>query len=176
MITKKWLLVLFGIAIGFLFSGLVVLFVLVKPTSYIEVQPTFTPSPIIVQITGEIVNPGVYTIPAGSRLNDLVTLAGGLKNRFDYSEINMARLLTDGEWVVLEPNIGSTGQIIVNINTASAKDLQTLPGIGPVLADKIIEYRKAHKSFLDKKEIQNVPGIGTELYAKIEALIEITDK
>jgi competence protein ComEA len=176
MNTNKWLLVLFGIAIGFLFSGLVVLFILVKPSSYIEIQPTFTISPFSVQITGEILNPGEYTLPAGSRLKELVTLAGGLKNGFDPSEINMARILTDGEWVVLQPNIVQSGQAVININTASADDLQKLPGIGPVLAEKIIEYRKAHKSFLDISEIQNVPGIGAELFSKIEALIATTDK
>lgn len=170
MNMQKWHLVLLGIAIGCLFSGLVLIFALVKPESSIILSPTFTLSPITVQISGEILKPGVYEMPAGSHVEDLIEIAGGFTNGSMKNQLNLARYLVDGELIEIKSS-QIEKQPLVNINTASKTELLELPGIGPVLAEKIIAYRNLHKGFLNISEIQKVPGIGPEVYSKIEAFI-----
>lgn len=153
-----------------------------------------TPVTIFVYVCGCVETPGVYELPADSRVCDALDAAGGFSEGADESRINLAGLLTDGDMVFFPKagenlpdgasdyiasgagstgNAGSTGtaQSLVNINTAGEDALCTLPGIGPSKARAIIGYREEHGSFKDIREIMNVSGIGENLFKQIEDLI-----
>lgn len=145
---------------------------------------------ICVYICGSVVHPGVYELPEGSRICDGLEAAGGFAEGADESRINLAGFLHDGDMVFF-PEVGEeipeeavTGSVaagvtgsgsasngLVNINTASADLLQTLPGIGASKANAIIGYREENGPFTDKSQIKNVSGIGENLYNNIEQLI-----
>lgn len=145
---------------------------------------------ICVYICGSVVHPGVYELPEGSRICDGLETAGGFAEGADESRINLAGFLHDGDMVFF-PEVGEeipeeavTGSVaagvtgsgsasngLVNINTASADLLQTLPGIGASKANAIIGYREENGPFTDKSQIKNVSGIGENLYNNIEQLI-----
>ncbi len=137
---------------------------------------------IMVHISGQVYNPGIVVLESGSRLIDAVELAGGLKKDADLDKINLAKKLIDEEKIYI-PKIGeeyieevfesgdsgnSTGK--VNINTCTKEELMTLPGIGEVLADRIINYRKDNK-FKAIEDIMNVSGIGEKRYEAIKDFI-----
>ena len=150
---------------------------------------------VVVHVTGAVIRPGVVTLGEGSRVNDAIGAAGGVSPDADTQQLNLARVLTDGEQIRV-PRIGEvlpdpapqpgaavtpgTGTALgkpgagsasgtVNINTASASDLEKLPGIGPALAQRIVEYRDSHGPFASVDALTDVPGIGK---AKLEALRE----
>ena len=150
---------------------------------------------VVVHVTGAVIRPGVVTLGEGSRVNDAIGAAGGISPDADTQQLNLARVLTDGEQIRV-PRIGEvlpdsapqpgaavtpgTGTApgkpaagsasgMVNINTASASDLEKLPGIGPALAQRIVEYRDSHGPFASVDALTDVPGIGK---AKLEALRE----
>ncbi len=141
---------------------------------------------ILVHIDGEIVNPGVIELTEGARIIDAVNIAGGLTQFADEKRINLAKKVSDEEKIYI-PRIGedisevdiiSTNQANsvssnkgkVNINTASKEELQSLPGIGPALAEKIIEYRQNRK-FSNIDDIKNVAGIGEKRFESIKDFI-----
>lgn len=144
---------------------------------------------IMVHISGEVYNPGIIQLEPGKRLADAVKLAGGLKKDADLDRINLAKKLSDEEKIYV-PKIGEivTDEIIsqvietssnstnesskININNCSKGDLLLLPGIGDVLADRIIEYRNTNK-FSDIQDIKNVSGIGDKKYEAIKDLITV---
>ena len=150
---------------------------------------------VVVHVTGAVIRPGVVTLGEGSRVNDAIGAAGGVSPDADTQQLNLARVLTDGEQIRV-PRIGEvlpdpapqpgaavtpgTGTApgkpaagsasgMVNINTASASELEKLPGIGPALAQRIVEYRDSHGPFASVDALTDVPGIGK---AKLEALRE----
>ncbi len=150
--------------------------------------PTATPPPIVVYVSGAVVRPGVYALPAGARLADAVAAAGGAAPQADLEQINLARRLQDEEHVhiprrgetprpeptplpAMTPSSAQPGK--VNINTAGLAELDSLPGIGPGYAQRIIEYRQTHGPFSSIEEIQNVPGIGPATFARIRDLITV---
>ena len=117
------------------------------------IVPTMIKPPmLVVDVAGEVNKPGVYELAPNSRVNDAIKAAGGAKPSADLSLMNLARVIKDGEQIFVERkyNIGSTNRrtlsnlnspAILNINRANAKELERLPGIGPVLAQRIVEYR-----------------------------------
>ena len=150
---------------------------------------------VVVHVTGAVIRPGVVTLGEGSRVNDAIGAAGGVSPDADTQQLNLARVLTDGEQIRVtrigevlpdpapqpgaavtpgtgtapgKPGAGSASGT-VNINTASASDLEKLPGIGPALAQRIVEYRDSHGPFASVDALTDVPGIGK---AKLEALRE----
>lgn len=145
------------------------------------------PALLIVDVAGEVVRPGVYELAPNSRVIDAVKAAGGAKSNADLSLLNLARVVKDGEQIYVEKkyfvsatknvrtksgsNVRSSGPI--NLNRASAKDLEALPGIGPVLAARILEYRRANGSFISIEDLSKVPGIGPSKLAKFKDLIRI---
>ena len=144
------------------------------------------PEPIVVYVCGCVRNPGVYELPAGSRVCDGLEAAGGFSEGADESRINLAGTLNDGDMVFFpkegeELAEGASDYItgpeeeisgaLVNINTAGEQALCTLPGIGSSKAQAIISYREEHGSFNDIKDIMNVNGIGENLFKQIEDLI-----
>lgn len=141
------------------------------------------PSLIMVHISGQVYYPGIYELVNGDRVIDIVERAGGLTKSADLDRINLAKKLKDEEKVFI-PEIGkeipsnldigvefSTSDLI-NINTCSKKDLETLPGIGEVIAGRIIEYREKTQ-FKAIEDIRNVSGIGDAKFNSIKDLITV---
>ena len=149
-----------------------------------EAPPDAEKPTIVCEIDGEVMNPGVYTVPEGTRIYELIELAGGLTERAYTIGLNRAERLSDGVKVVV-PSVetkdsvtpvirsGSGGSAKININTASAADLQTLDGIGPAMADRILKYRKKAGGFASVEEIMNVSGIGSKTFEKIKNDIRV---
>lgn len=133
---------------------------------------------LFVHIVGEVENPGIYQLPLGARLVDAVFLAGGLTAEADNSSVNLARELSDGEQIVVykvgenQNPISETGGL-VSINRADQAQLETLPGIGPALAARIIAYRDANGGFKAKNDLMKVSGIGEKLLSGLVDLITL---
>lgn len=161
-----------------------------EPMEIIEptIAPTLTPAPIQVHVTGAVRQPGVYALPPGSRLLQAVEAAGGLADDADRENINLAAYIRDGQQVhipaqgaALPPGPASSGAAsgggendgLVNLNTATAEELDTLPGIGPVYAERIIAYRNEHGPFTDPAQIMEVQGIGPARYEQIKSRITV---
>ena len=131
---------------------------------------TTQPSMLRVHLAGAVVRPGLYEVPAGFRVGDLVDAAGGPVANADLAAVNLAERMRDGQQVYV-PLVGEsqtsrdagTGTAVagpIDVNTASAAQLQGLPGIGPSLAAAIVAYRTENGSFASLDELEAVPGIG----------------
>ncbi len=147
------------------------------------------PQMIIVDVAGAVVNPSIVELPAGSRVFEAVEKAGGLTTEADIKWTNQAEMLTDGQKIYIPtkqeledidaplsdlPGIGKqSGQGRININTADAETLQQLSGIGPVTAQKIIDFRNQNGKFNSIEEITQVSGIGDKTLAKFKEKITI---
>ncbi len=131
----------------------------------VAMMPTPTPD-IVVDVKGNVMNPGVYTLPSGSRVQDAVTAAGGFVSEENGETVNLAKTLMDGEMIVI-------GRNKVNLNTAEQEELETLPNIGETLSARIIEYRKVHGAFYSIEEIMEVKGIGKGKFEDLKDLITV---
>jgi competence protein ComEA len=142
---------------------------------------------VVVAVTGRVRRPGLVTLPPGARVADAIAAAGGVLPHTDLSFVNLARKVSDGELIVIgiEP---SPGQVVdptgtdtpasaaagpVDLNTAGAAELETLPGIGPALAQRILDYRTQHGTFRSVDDLQNVTGIGPSKFAEIKPLVTV---
>lgn len=155
------------------------------PDSPLAVDPFASPSPVpsvVVHVVGEVRRPGVVTLPAGSRVADAVAAAGGLRRGGRLGATNLARVLTDGERVDVggtDPATGGgTGAPAgaagpIDLNTATAEQLDSLPGIGPVTAAKILAWRAAHGRFTVVEELAEVPGIGPKTLAELAPRVRV---
>ncbi|OJX41441.1 MAG: hypothetical protein BGO78_01545 [Chloroflexi bacterium 44-23] len=175
MEIKRLFEIAFGILIGLIIAALILL--INRPTNgdSIILLPPPSPKPIIVNISGAVTNPGVYELEKGSRLNDLLQLAGGA-NVGDLSNYNLAAELYDGQHIHIENSSesdlkSSTIDIKVNINEADKETLMSLPGIGETKALEIIKYRDENGFYEEIKDILNVPGIGEYTFELIKDLI-----
>jgi competence protein ComEA len=134
--------------------------------------------PVTIDIVGAVRHPGVFVLPVGSRARDALKRAGGPLRAADLSAVNLAVRLADGELVVI-PRRGATAAVgavpgaaggpgaVVHLNSATADQLETLDGIGPSLAARIVAWRAAHGGFHSVDDLGQVPGIGP---ARLEAL------
>ena len=153
------------------------------PQASAEIIPMTIAEPeIFVDVTGAVNNPGVYTLTGKSRVIDAIKAAGDSAPGADLSTINLARVLNDGEQIYVDSTIiNSTGVRVskklpsgpININRATARQLDALDGIGPVIAARIVEYRKVNGSFLSVDDLQKVSGIGAAKFAQIKAKVRI---
>lgn len=133
---------------------------------------------IVVDLRGEVAKPGVYELPAGSRLDDAIVAAGGLTDDADLTQLNLASRLQDGTIVTVpgpasgpgepavagDPDngvIGADPSGLVNLNTADVKELESLPGVGEVTAGRIIEYRETHGPYRSVDDLVHVQGVST---------------
>jgi len=176
--TKQALiLIAYGVLIGLIAGGLI--WITASPPVGIPIMlaASSTASPITVYVSGEVVNPGVYKLPQGSRVQDAINSAGGFLLGADTESINLAALITDSSQINIPSTLVhenyATGK--VNINSAEVDELDKLPGIGPTTARNIIEYRRENGPFTYLEDIQKVPGIGPATYENIKNLISLGD-
>lgn len=178
--------------------ALVAIFLIVSVISILIVarghsQPVAEAAPIViappkvmVDVAGGVKNPGVYQLAANSRVTDAIAAAGGARPGTDTSDINLARIVKDGEQIYVEPapTTGSKSNSIhvpvvkkrsgpININRATASELDSLPGIGPVIAVRIIEYRKTNGPFTTVEDLQKVSGIGSAKFAQFKSKVRV---
>lgn len=137
---------------------------------------------LMVDVAGAVENPGVYSLPVNSRVVEAIKAAGGLKKGADTSDINQARILKDGEQIYVYPAatgfaraagtaIRKNGPIM--INRATAKDFESLDGIGPVLASRIVTYRKTNGPFTAIEDLLKVPGIGQSKFDQFKSKLRV---
>lgn len=138
---------------------------------------------IVIYITGEVINEGVYELDSGSRIANAIEAAGGTKETANLRNVNLAYELEDGEKIYI-PNINETENEIlyekeenkekeININKANSKELQELSGVGESTAESIIKYREENGKFNSIEEIMNVPGIGENKFENIKEKIKV---
>jgi competence protein ComEA len=142
------------------------------------VAPSVAPSVLVVSVGGRVRRPGLVRLPAGARVADAIEAAGGALPDTDLSQVNLARKVIDGELIVIgitpppaavAPSAGG----LVNINTATMAELQTLPGIGAVLAQRIVDYRTAHGGFRSVNDLRQVDGIGDSKFAQLKDRVTV---
>ncbi|MGY2128395.1 helix-hairpin-helix domain-containing protein [Blastococcus sp. SYSU DS0617] len=140
-----------------------------------------TATPVVVAVVGLVARPGLVTVPTGSRVADAVEAAGGLLPGTDPAAVNLAAVVTDGQQIAVGvPGVvGSTAAaadgagVLVDLNTATAEDLDALPGIGPVLAQRIVAHRSAQGPFRSVDQLDDVPGIGPTTAAELAELVRV---
>jgi competence protein ComEA len=200
-VREVWLVVL-GLVIGLLAAGGILL-AAGRPRGQPISLSTPLPAPAIqVHVAGAVANPGIYALPADGRVAEAIQAAGGLSPAADSQAINLAAHLQDGDRLLVPalsptlppaaaseapsrsgsqivlPTQTSPGIILpdvgkIDINRATQAELESLPGIGPVTAQKIIDYRQTHGPFKDIEEIMDVKGIGPATFEKIKDLITV---
>jgi len=188
----RWMDAAIGVLVGVVLAG-IALWVASPPRGHpITLEPpppTPTPAPLVVDVAGAVLRPGVYSLPRGSRVNDAVRAAGGFSPDADPDAVNLAAFLADGMRIYV-PRRGaptssamplistaasdSTPSAQLDINSATVEDLEALPGIGPTLAKRIVEYRAEHGPFHDLDELVNVKGIGSSLLAKLKPYLTVS--
>lgn len=147
-----------------------------------------SPSPLIVQVSGAVAQPGVYHLPPGSRLSDAIQAAGGVLPSANALALNLAATVEDGQAVRVPTAAPSPTVVLVtatpqatrtpyspfiNINTANQEQLESLPGIGPVLAQRIIAYREKHGNFATIEDVKKVYGVSAETFEMIKDFIAV---
>ena len=152
-----------------------------------ETEATAVSGEVKVHVVGAVTAAGVYTLPADARVDDAVRAAGATANA-DLSQLNLAQKLADGQKITVpavgesaapastssvSENTQATPDVLVNINTATAEQLQNLPNIGEVRAKAIIDYREEHGGFKAIEELQEVSGIGEKTFEKLKAYVTV---
>ena len=210
---KRFILILIGISIilgGIIFilyrnnkeqkEEVVDIFKETEKEELIEVLPKEEKaSTVIVDIKGMVNNPGVYEVESGKRVNDVITMAGGLTDDADTSNINLAKIVSDEMTIIIYskeevlekfksevcicncPYIDNDACVrdasednnLVNINTASKEELMSLPGLGESKSKSIIEYRDKNGLFTNIEGLKEVPGIGEAIFEKIKDYITV---
>ena len=158
-----------------------VVFVLIDKYSSPEIEISILQNiPVTVFVDGEVHSPGVVTLTANARLNDVIIAAGGLTTNADVSGLNLAARIGDGETIHI-PSIVSASPVtnhesadgLVNINTASAIEMDQLPGIGEVLAARIVEFREQFGPFTTVDQLIEVEGISQNTIEELRPLVTI---
>ncbi len=137
---------------------------------------------LIINVAGKVKNPGVYQLPPGSRVVDALEAAGQQLKGVDISDINLARVLVDGEQILIGSNRTVSGKVAakkitidnpLDINRATIAQLDTLPGIGPVTAQRIIDYRTKAGRINAVDELKKISGLGGVKFEEIKALLRV---
>ncbi len=206
----------YGLLLGLLITGILLVMGRRPPGQAVVLRDPPTPIPLRIHVTGAVVNPGVYTLPRGSIVQDAISAAGGLTPRADTRALNLAQAVLDGDQInilalpptatltptprptdtpaptitvgpgtstptpafttTLAPVPTSASVVtggLININTATLAELETLPRIGPAIAQRIIDYRTANGPFTSIEQIMNVKGIGPATFAQLKDLITV---
>ena len=167
-------LLLVGLGIAVLVSALV------PRSGSTSVVPTATAAPsgeIYVHVLGAVLAPGLYELREGDRVVDAIAVAGGFAEGADETQLNLARLVADGEQIVV-PLMGApvapgeqSGK--VNLNTASLEQLETLPRVGPALAQRILDWREQNGRFSAVEDLMSVTGIGDKTFEGMRELVTV---
>lgn len=142
-------------------------------------------SVVVVDVAGRVRHPGVYRLPAGSRVEDALRAAGGARPGVNLSSLNLAAIVTDGEQIPVGIRVAAGGQPAgstdaaaaaagpVDLNTATLEQLETLPGVGPVLGQRILDWRTTHGGFASVDQLDDVPGIGSTRLTELTPLVTV---
>ncbi|GLY90051.1 hypothetical protein Airi02_079800 [Actinoallomurus iriomotensis] len=157
--------------------------------SAVAARPSPTPAMLVVDVAGKVRHPGVVTLPAGSRVIDAIKEAGGVRAGAKTGTLNLARRVVDGEQILVgvtaTPAPGpppsaapdalgtSVPAAPIDLNSATAGQLDQLPGVGPVLAQRIVDYRTQHGGFRSVDELRQVSGIGEAKFADVKGLVRV---
>ncbi|TDD62126.1 ComEA family DNA-binding protein [Kribbella antibiotica] len=139
---------------------------------------------VVIHVAGKVRRPGLVRAPTGSRVADILTLAGGPLRGVDLSSVNLARQVTDGEQILVglpnaptapasSPGAAPAAGVPVNLNTATVPQLDALPGVGPVLAQRILDYRTENGLFSSVDQLQEVPGVGPKKFDSLKPHVRI---
>lgn len=162
-------------------------------SSVSSVSPSVSASSagLVIDVAGDVRKPGIYRLPAGSRVYQAVRAAGGALPGTDTTGLNMAAPLSDGEQIIVGGPPGSGGTVLapqpgtapgeggagssgpVSLNSATQEQLESLPGVGPVLAQKILDWRTEHGRFSSVDELRQVPGIGEVKFAALKSRVTL---
>lgn len=195
---RVWAAILSGSMLGVLVFAVVMIWRGAKAeTIVLQVQPVGDPNIVQVYVGGEVVAPGLVSLPRGSRVADAIDAAGGKTASADTSALGMAAVVEDADQIIvpglnavataiqIRPVSGASGLATVepadieiasgavNINTASATELEALPGIGPALAARIVEHREANGPFGSVDELEAVKGISERMVDEMRELITV---
>ena len=192
---KTILYIFIGILLGMLLAGGIWIAARTPEGESVQLRPAPTSEPIQVHVAGAVVRPGLYDLPEDSRVMDAVNAAGGFVAEADKNSLNLAARVEDAERLDIPYTAGfvpameesfvvisdgtpssSSGEELVDINTASVEELDKLPGIGPTTAQHIIAYRDENGPFASIEDIVNVSGIGAATYEGIKDLIIAGDQ
>jgi competence protein ComEA len=153
-------------------------------------SPSPTGNPLVVDVAGKVRHPGVVTVPPGARVIDAINQAGGTRPGAKTDTLNLARHVVDGEQILVGvtaspsaptppgnvpglPGASAVPGTPIDLNTATATQLDQLPGVGPVLAQRIVDYRTQHNGFRSVEELRQVSGIGEAKYADLKNLVRV---
>ena len=190
---KPWQQTLTGFLLGLVVVGAIILIAspqrgqsltLVTVTPNLTPNPTSTLSLIRVHVTGSVNFPGVYSLPESARMDDAIQAAGGLKEGVDPEWFNLAAVLTDGQRLFIPASeeafqstetksLSVSNTALININTASIAELDSLPGIGEVKAQAIFNYRQQNGLFTTLEDLLKVQGINSSLFEEIKSLVTL---
>ena len=190
---KPWQQTLTGFLLGLVVVGAIILIAspqrgqsltLVTVTPNLTPNPTSTLSLIRVHVTGSVNFPGVYSLPESARMDDAIQAAGGLKEGVDPEWFNLAAVLTDGQRLFIpasqeafqsteNKSLSVSNTALININTASIAELDSLPGIGEVKAQAIFNYRQQNGLFITLEDLLKVQGINSSLFEEIKSLVTL---
>lgn len=144
------------------------------------------PSEIFVHVSGEVAKPGVYAVTNGARVFDLVAQAGGFTKKADQTSVNLARVVSDGEQLtVFQKQLSGSSQTsglnqqnsgaaaLISLNRAVGEELESLPGVGPTLAQRIIDWRTANGGFKSIEDLLEVGGIGDKLFSGLRGKVSL---
>jgi len=188
-ILKAFYPTFIGVLIGLVLGAVLWIVVRAPSGEKVTILPPPTAAPFIVEVSGAVPRPGVYDLAEGSRVNDAVEAAGGFLAEADKSTLNLAAPVTDGQKleipflagmeppaaIVENPIIPTLTADLIDINTATLQELDSLPGIGPTLAQAIIDYRDENGPFYDIEDLIFVDGIGESTLDGIRDLITVGD-
>jgi competence protein ComEA len=144
-----------------------------------------SPSPaavVVVAVAGAVRRPGLVRLPSGARVADAVAAAGGVRPGTDLGTLNLARRLVDGELVTVggvapaagsPPGTAGAHGALVDLNTATVGELDSLPGVGPVLAQRIVDHRTQHGPFATVDQLREVDGIGESRFAELRNRVTV---
>ena len=141
---------------------------------------------VVVDVAGKVRRPGVYTLPSGARVYEALRAAGGVRHGANTLSLNLAAVLQDGQQIVVGAPAGAVAPVpvtgsggasapaaLVNLNTATLEELESLPGVGPVLGQNILDWRAAHQQFTSVDQLSDVTGIGDVRLAQLRPLVTV---
>lgn len=143
--------------------------------SGVSMSPQNSLDQFVIDVKGDVLSPGLVTLSAGARVADAIAAAGGLIAGADISAINLAERLSDGQMIYVGKTqfAGLGSDTRINLNSATVAELDSLPGVGPVMAGRIVAWRDLNQRFHSVEQLQEVSGIGSKVFANLKPLIKI---